>query len=126
MQQLLKNCRRGIATFVRNGLARLLPKPTAEKLPQSDAGPIPLKTPRVFEEGKLPLDLPDSAGLRVVADYLEFLIPAADALALVRARDYTAAHELAGVHEAIHSIRQWAVDLDELNRLTAAQEGEVQ
>jgi len=96
------------------------------KPPQSDADPILIPKTLRFDEGKLPLDLPDSAGLRVVADYLEFLIPAADALALVRARDYTAAHELAGVHEAIHSIRQWAVDLDELNRLTAEQEGEVQ
>lgn len=98
----------------------------SNKPPQSDADPILIpKTLSRFEEGKLPRDLPDSAGLRVVADYLEFLIPAADALALVRARDYTAAHELAGVHEAILSIRQWAADLDELNRATAEQEGEV-
>ncbi|MDR6455506.1 hypothetical protein J2788_005016 [Variovorax paradoxus] len=100
--------------------------PAANKHTQSDARPILIPKTLRYEEGKLPTDLPDSDGLRVVADYLEFLIPAADALALVRARDYTAAHELAGVHEAIHTIRQWAVDLDELNRATAAQEGEVQ
>lgn len=100
------------------------PPSTSSKPTHIDDGPIPIKTLSVFEEGKLPVDLPDSGGLRLTADYLEFLIPAADALALVRARDYTAAHELAGVHEAIQTIRDIADQLDDLNRDTAIQESQ--
>lgn len=80
---------------------------------QYDAGPISIKR---YQEGALPDDLPDTAGLRATADYLEHLLPASDALALVRARDYTGAHELAGIHEAISTIRQWADEMDEINR----------
>jgi hypothetical protein len=53
----------------------------------------------------------------VLADYLNFLTPAEDALALVRARDYTAAHELAGFHEALSVIRDIADQVDKANDL---------
>lgn len=113
--------RRRWANF-RSGIAAFVGRRTPEKPPHSDADPKPLRGRRQFDDSKLPSDFPDSESLRLVADYLDFLTPAEDALALTRAREYTAAHELAGVHEAINTIRQWADDMDEINRLTSSQE----
>jgi hypothetical protein len=61
---------------------------------------------------EIPVNCPSSPDLRTIAFWLSSHFPAAAALDLVRAKDYPAAHELVGVHDAIQAIRTLADDLD--------------
>lgn len=115
-------CKAGISHYFEAryvlGWKLLATAPEGNKPPQSDAGPNSIsKDSQRFSEtdDRLPLGIPGSYELRVLADYLNFLTPAEDALALVRARDYTAAHELAGFHEALTAIRGIADQVDKAN-----------
>ncbi|WP_325341623.1 hypothetical protein [Xylophilus sp.] len=49
-------------------------------------------------------------------------MPLTDITTLVGARDYTAAHELTGFHEAIQSLRSIADDVDAANGRPSPQE----
>lgn len=60
----------------------------------------------------IPVDCPSTPDLRIVAAWLASHFPAAAALDLVRAKDYTAAHELVGAHDAIQAILTLADDVD--------------
>lgn len=64
------------------------------------------------EPREIPVNCPSSPDLRVIAFWLSEHFPAAAALDLIRVKDYTAAHELVGAHDAIQAIRTLADDLD--------------
>jgi len=71
------------------------------------------RTLRDTEEPRdIPVNCPSSPDLRTIAFWLSTHFPAAAALDLVRAKDYQAAHELVGAHDAIQAIRTLADDLD--------------
>lgn len=77
------------------------------KVPESE------RTLRETEEPReIPVNCPSSPDLRTIAFWLSTHFPAAAALDLVRAKDYHAAHELVGAHDAIQAIRTLADDLD--------------
>ncbi|MDM0006457.1 hypothetical protein QTI51_09545 [Variovorax sp. J22G73] len=58
-----------------------------------------------------------------MAAYLTHLVPAESVHSLIQARDYTAAHELTGYHEAILALRDIADNVDAANGKQVAQEG---
>ena len=64
----------------------------------------------------IPIGCPSSPDLRLIASWLSSHYPVAALLDLVRAKDYTAAHELAGAHDAITAINVLAHNLDEAER----------
>lgn len=71
------------------------------------------RTLREAEEPRdIPVDCPSSPDLRTIATWLSTHFPADAALVLIRAKDYTSAHELVGAHDAIQAIRTLADDLD--------------
>lgn len=65
-------------------------------------------------DSDLPAGLPSPRELRVLAAYLTEALPAGEALALARRKDYPLIHELAGYHDAIASIQAVADELDAL------------
>ena len=71
------------------------------------------RTLRESEEPReIPVNCPSSPDLRTLAFWLSTQFPAAAALDLIRVKDYTAAHELVGAHDAISALRTLADDLD--------------
>lgn len=73
-------------------------------------------------DSDLPAGLPSPTELRTLAQHLDDQMPAAEALGLVKRKEYPLIHELAGFHEAIDAIRALADELDALE--AEAREGQ--
>lgn len=67
-------------------------------------------------EDNLPVNCPSQTDIRTVASWLAHSYPMDDLVYLLRNKDYTAAHELAGVHEAITALRTLADDVEAKQR----------
>ncbi|VBI24451.1 Uncharacterised protein [Burkholderia pseudomallei] len=74
------------------------------------------KTLREGDENNIPADCPSSTDLRTVGGWLLTQYPLAGLVDLVHAKDYQAAHELVGAHDAIQAVFQLADDLDAAQR----------
>lgn len=99
---------------------------TASNSAQGRGDPISLRLlgSQGEDEGDIPANCPSPTDLRTVGSWLARQYPLESLLDLIRSKDYTAAHELTGAHDAIQAIFQLADDLDEAQR-DAAQAEEV-
>lgn len=64
----------------------------------------------------IPANCPSSTDIRTIGSWLLSQFPLPAAVDLIHVKDYTAAHELIGAHDAIKAIFQLADDLDEEQR----------
>lgn len=103
----------------RRGTPASVTRLRGQRIKSAEGSSQPISLP--LEEGELPANLPGSQEIRQLADYLAALVPADSALSLVRAKDYTAAHELSGYHEAIQTLRDIADNVDAANEEAQAQ-----
>lgn len=73
------------------------------------------------EGGDTPASLPSQTDIRTIADWLLTNYPVGALVDLVHVKDYSAAHELVGAHDAIAALYQLADDMDEEARESHAQ-----
>lgn len=68
------------------------------------------------EATHIPANCPSSTDIRTIGSWLLSQFPLPAAVDLIHAKDYTAAHELVGAHDAILAVFQLAEDLDAAQR----------
>jgi hypothetical protein len=75
------------------------------------------------DDSGLPAGLPSPESIRRLAAHLARQLPAEDALALARRKEYPLIHELSGYHDAVAALEDIADQLDDSERVAQKAQG---